>query len=221
MKTILISGTSRGLGQVTAEYFLSKGWQVIGVSRSLSSISHNRYTHYLIDITDYRSVNTLFNTLPQIDVLVNNSAVFVMKKFIDTDIADIDSIIDTNLKGAMYVTKCALKLMHTGSKIIFINSVAGIHELANQSVYCASKHGLKSFAGVLGNELRSQKIAVCSIHPGGINTTLWNNTNPYPNGDVTSTTDPIEISEMIFYIVDKSSSTQFKTVVMFPEIEWH
>ena len=55
--------------------------------------------------------------------------------------------------------------MNTGSKMFFINSVAGLEQLENQSVYCATKHGLTGFAGVLGKELQDKRIKVTSIHP--------------------------------------------------------
>ena len=49
--------------------------------------------------------------------------------------------------------------------MFFINSVAGLEQLENQSVYCATKHGLTGFAGVLGKELQDKRIKVTSIHP--------------------------------------------------------
>jgi 3-oxoacyl-[acyl-carrier protein] reductase len=110
--------------------------------------------------------------------------------------------------------------MNINSKIIFINSVAGLGELENQSIYCASKYALTAFAGVLGKELRSRKIKVVSIHPGGINTSLWNESNPYPVGDVENAINSKQISDLILFILS-NSNIEFKTVKLFPEVEWH
>jgi NAD(P)-dependent dehydrogenase (short-subunit alcohol dehydrogenase family) len=121
----------------------------------------------------------------------------------------------------MYVTKLALELMPNDSKIVFINSVAGLEELENQSIYCASKYGLTAFAGVLGKELKPRNIKVSSIHPGGINTPLWNIHNPYPAGDVNNSMDPKSIVDMIDHIVSSKYDIDYKTVKMFPSIEWH
>ena len=130
-------------------------------------------------------------------------------------------MIDINLKGSMYVTKFALPKMKSGSRIFFINSVAGLEELENQSVYCSSKHGLTGFAGVLGEELRDRGIKVTSIHPGGIDTPLWCKDNPYPCGDVSEAISPIEIAKLIDFIYNSKSNIEYKTVKLFPDTEWH
>jgi len=220
-KTALITGTSKGLGLKIAEHFLSKGWSVIGISRSKSSINSDNYNHYEIDITDYLTLSISLANINNVDLLINNAALFEMLEFEKTNIDVIDGIIDTNLKGSIYVTKCVLKHMSRGSKIIFVNSVAGLNDLENQSIYCASKHGLRSFASVLGKELRPRGVKVTSIHPGGVNTTLWNEMNPYPLGNSLEAIDPREIAELIYFIADKSNNIDYKSITLFPEIEWH
>lgn len=221
MKTVLITGTSKGLGKSIAELFIKNKWRVIGLSRSASKIKSKLYNHHCVDITDRNALATLFATFPDIDVLVNNTGVFDMSYFEDINSAIINNIIDTNVKGTMFVTKLCLTKMNAGSKIIFINSVAGLNELNQQAVYCASKHAIKAFAGVIAQELRYRHINVTSIHPGGINTSLWNESNPYPPGDVKDAIQPEEIADLVYYISNRSNSTVYKTVAMFPRIEWH
>jgi NAD(P)-dependent dehydrogenase (short-subunit alcohol dehydrogenase family) len=157
----------------------------------------------------------------KIDILVNNAAIFTMKSFSQTSLDEIGDMVDINLKGAMYVTKFALKNMEQGSRIFFINSVAGLEELENQSVYCASKHGLTGFAGVLGQELRQRGIKVTSIHPGGIDTPLWNEEIPYPCGDVSKAISPIELVKVIDFVYNSKFNIEYKTIKMFPDTEWH
>jgi short-subunit dehydrogenase len=220
-KTVLITGTSSGLGYALAKHYSSKnGYNVIGLSRT--NVEMPNYTHYSCDISDFNSVSKVFNYINnKIDLLINNAAVFSMSKFTQDSINNIDTIIDTNLKGSMYVTKLALELMPNNSKIVFINSVAGLSELENQSIYCASKYGLTAFAGVLGKELQTRGIKVSSIHPGGINTPLWNENNPYPAGQVANAMDPMAIVGMVDHIVSSKYNIDYKTVKLFPSIEWH
>jgi NADP-dependent 3-hydroxy acid dehydrogenase YdfG len=128
-------------------------------------------------------------------------------------------MIDVNLKGPIYVTKCAMSVLKENSRIIFINSVAGLEQIENQSIYCATKHGLTGFAGVLGKELQEKKIKVTSIHPGGINTPLWNNLEFHE--DTTKLLDPDQIAKLVEFICDSQKNVEYKTIKMFPDIEWH
>ena len=179
------------------------------------------YKHFQVDVTSCYEMYDIFEQIGNIDILVNNAAVFKMKPFSQTSIDEIDDMIDINLKGAMYVTKFALQKMEKGSRIFFINSVAGLEELENQSAYCASKHGLTGFAGVLGEELRSRGIKVTSIHPGGIDTPLWSRDIPYPCGDVSKAISPIELVKVIDFVYNSQFNIEYKTIKMFPDTEWH
>ena len=224
MKTILITGTTSGVGATIAYDYIEKGWNVIGLARGESLFNYPNYKHYQTDISKiYTSLSDTFDQIgdTKIDILVNNAAVFKMKPFSETSIEEIYDMIDINLKGAMYVTKFALENMEKGSRIFFINSVAGLEELENQSVYCASKHGLTGFAGVLGKELQPRGIKVTSIHPGGIDTPLWDRDIPYPCGDVSKAISPIELVKVIDFVYNSKFNIEYKTIKMFPDTEWH
>jgi NAD(P)-dependent dehydrogenase (short-subunit alcohol dehydrogenase family) len=220
-KTILITGTTSGVGATIAYHYIEKGWNVIGFSRGESIFDYSNYKHYQVDVTSCYEMYDIFEQIDNIDILVNNAAVFKMKSFSDTTLDEIDDMIDINLKGAMYVTKFALQKMERGSRIFFINSVAGLEELENQSAYCASKHGLTGFAGVLGEELRSRGIKVTSIHPGGIDTPLWSRDIPYPCGDVSKAISPMELVKVIDFVYNSQFNIEYKTIKMFPDTEWH
>ena len=220
-KTILITGTTSGVGATIAYDYIERGWNVIGLSRGESIFQYPNYRHFQVDIGNPYYLNDAFEQIGNIDILVNNAAVFKMKSFSQTSIDDIDDMIDINLKGAMYVTKFALQKMERGSRIFFINSVAGLEELENQSAYCASKHGLTGFAGVLGEELRGRGIKVTIIHPGGIDTPLWSRDIPYPCGDVSKAISPMELVKVIDFVYNSKFNIEYKTIKMFPDTEWH
>jgi NAD(P)-dependent dehydrogenase (short-subunit alcohol dehydrogenase family) len=220
-KTILITGTTSGVGAAIAYYYIEKGWNVIGFARGESIFQFENYKHFEVDITNTLLLSFVFEQIDNIDILINNAAIFKMKPFSQTSIDEIDDMIDINLKGAMYVTRFALQKMKKGSRIFFINSVAGLEELENQSAYCSSKHGLTGFAGVLGQELRPRGIKVTSIHPGGIDTPLWNRDIPYPCGDVSKAISPIELVKLIDFVYNSKFNIEYKTIKMFPDTEWH
>lgn len=221
MKTAFITGTTSGLGLETAKHLIENGWKVYGLARGPKQFKHHYYHHLECDITNSDLIKVLvqYDVKDKIDLLVNNSATFEYINFENTDLDVIDRIIDTNLKGSIYVTKHLLPLMKEPSRIVFINSVAGLEELENQSIYCASKHGLTGFAGVLSKELQRRKIKVTSIHPGGINTPLWSDSDFHD--DLSKLLDPKEIAKLIEFICNSQQNVEYKTIKLFPDIEWH
>lgn len=220
MKTVVITGTSSGLGLELVKHFTDKNWKVVGLSRSFIPNFPN-YHHFVCDISNSEQVSRVMANLDSVDLLINNAGVFEMKDFDKISLDSIDRIIDINLKGSLYVTHYCLTHMKEGSKIIFVNSVAGLRSMKQQAVYCASKAGLKSFADVLGQELKDRKIKVSSIHPGGIDTPLWNKDNPYPCGQKSDALNPKSIVALIDMIALDTSNAEFKTITLFPEVEWH
>lgn len=222
MKTALITGTSSGLGECLALTLLQNGWKVIGLSRRVNNklLSEHNFSQISLDISNKNDVIDSLTSLKQIDCLINNAASFKLDSFENTSFDEIQSIISTNILGSMYVTKACLNKLNEHSKIIFINSVAGLNEFENQSIYCASKHALTAFSSILSKELKSRKIKTVSVHPGGINTPLWAET-PYPLGDSNNALDVKHIVDLILFILNSPDYVEYKTITMFPEIENH
>jgi NADP-dependent 3-hydroxy acid dehydrogenase YdfG len=222
MKTALITGTSYGLGEEIALLLLENGWKIIGVSRTENKklLHSSNFSQILIDISDKEKVIESFESMGEIHCVINNAAIFKLDSFENTKFDEIENLIKTNVLGSMYVTKATLSSLVENSKIIFINSVAGLNEFEGQSIYCASKHALTAFSAVLSKELKNRKIKTVSIHPGGINTPLWSKTE-YPLGDTSKALDAQDIAKMILYILNSPDYIEYKTVTMFPEIENH
>ena len=222
MKTAIITGTSSGLGRSLAECFLNNGFRVMGISRSrfVDQIHHINYSHHNCDITNLQSVINFSVAISQpIDLLIHNAASFSLQKFENESAYNINKMIDTNLKAPMILTSQLLPSMKQGSKIFFINSVAGLEEIENQSIYCATKYGLTAFAGVLGKELKDKGIKVTSFHPGGINTPLWDNLGFH--ADTSKLLDPNDVAQLVYDTYKVPNNMVLKTVQFFPDNEWH
>lgn len=222
MKTAIITGTSSGLGRSLAECFLNNGFRVMGISRSrfVDQIHHINYSHHNCDITNLQSVINFSVAISQpIDLLIHNAASFSLQKFENESAYNINKMIDTNLKAPIILTNQLLPSMKQGSKIFFINSVAGLEEIENQSIYCATKYGLTAFAGVLGKELKDKGIKVTSFHPGGINTPLWDNLGFH--ADTSKLLDPNDVAQLVYDTYKVPNNMVLKTVQFFPDNEWH
>lgn len=129
------------------------------------------------DITKLDELEKEFQKIDKLDFLVNNVGVYSHSMFEEENI---ERLIDINIKGNIFVTKLFISKLVNNSRIVFINSIAGINHIIEESIYVASKHALKAFSNVLAKELRQKKIKITNIHPGGINTPLQIN-NPNKN----------------------------------------
>lgn len=221
-KVAVVTGCSYGLGHDIADRLIDEGYFVYGLSRTKPPVklfsAPDTFQWIECDISKSDQVKAAFERIgTYIDVLVNNAGVYewgLFKSYFT--IEKIDRIIDLNVKGTIYVTKEALKLMNKGSDIIFINSVAGLNEMEWEAVYSASKHAITAFAGALGAELNTQmdEIRVTSIHPGGIKTSMQ---EKHPSKDKFLETK--EITNTIVHVLN--SKARYKTIKLFSEIEWH
>lgn len=231
MKVAVVTGASSGVGSEIAKRLVARGWKVYGLARSPMPLQVVRaelgdaFVPVEVDVRQPSSVTAAFATIaagsPRIDLLVNNAAVFKMAEFATCTLADIDNLIDTNLKGTLYCTHAALALLGPGSRIVHIGSVAGTHGIPKQAIYCASKFGIDGFAEALNQELIGRGISITTICPGGIDTPLWQDaSNPYP-GDLSKILDPGDVAGLVEYVAGLPQRVVLKKAILFPSNEWH
>ncbi|ULQ56770.1 SDR family NAD(P)-dependent oxidoreductase [Flavihumibacter rivuli] len=186
-KTILITGATAGFGRATAEKFASNGWDLIITGRRKDRLDElqqslvNRYgvrclaLHF--DVRNKESVFETFHHLPEdwqkIDILVNNAGLALGRDYFDeADLDDWETMIDTNLKGLLYVSKAILPYFIKRGKghIINIGSTAGKEVYEKGNVYCASKHAVDAISKAMRIDLLRHKVKVTAIHPGAAET---------------------------------------------------
>lgn len=184
MRTVLITGASRGIGQQAAFDFLEAGYNVV-VNYNQTYINEADYlphrNHVIFikaDIADYSQVQKMFvdasNQFGNIDVVINNAAVTYLGLLSQMDEKDWDRLMDINLKGLFNVCKCAIPSMVNNKKghIINISSMWGITGASCEVAYSASKAAVIGFTKALAKELAPSNILVNCIAPGIINTDM-------------------------------------------------
>lgn len=186
-KIVLITGATSGFGKSCAEKFSADGYNVIITGRRkerLEEVKNELEKKFPIKILplvfDVRDKKTVFNTLQnipdewkKIDVLINNAGLALGRDFFeDADLEDWETMIDTNVKGLLYVTKAILPFMIDRKKghIINVGSVAGKEVYEKGNVYCASKHSVDAISKALRIDLLRHHIKVTAIHPGAAET---------------------------------------------------
>lgn len=187
MKTILITGASSGFGRATAELLAKEGHKLVLVARRKDRLEKLKQTLktdvYLAvaDITNKAQVQSLFDDLPEefrdIDVLINNAGLALgILPAQDADLEAWEQMVDTNIKGLLYVTHTALPIMsrRDSGLIVNIGSVAGHMPYAGGNVYGATKAFVRQFSRNLRADLFGTGIKVTTIEPGMAETEFSN-----------------------------------------------
>lgn len=182
-KTILISGATSGFGKATAALFAQNNYRVIITGRRkdrLQEIANELSEKYqtpvlplCFDVRDRKAVDLAISGLEEdwrkIDILVNNAGLASGLDFIqDGVIEDWEKMIDTNIKGLLYLSKAVMPLMISEKKghIINIGSTAGKEVYEKGNVYCASKHAVDAISKSMRIDLLQHGIKVTQICPG-------------------------------------------------------
>jgi 3-hydroxy acid dehydrogenase / malonic semialdehyde reductase len=184
---ILITGATSGFGKAIAEKFAANGWDCIITGRreeKLQQVEAELCGKYnvavmplVFDVQLKEEVFQHINALPEawknIDVLVNNAGLALGRdSFDNANLDDWETMIDTNVKGLLYVSKAVLPFMITKGKghIINIGSTAAKEVYMNGNAYCASKAAVDSISKAQRMDLLPHKIKVTAIHPGAVDT---------------------------------------------------
>ena len=178
MKTVLITGGTRGIGRSIASLFLQKGYRVcVTYSRDEDSAKETAALGaevYCADVSKEEDVVALFAKIGRVDVLVNNAGVSLIKQIHDVSYAEYERVMSVNMGGTFLCSREAAKGMinRQNGLIVNISSVWGEVGGSCESVYSASKAALLGFTKALAKELGWSKIRVNSISPGVIDTPM-------------------------------------------------
>jgi 3-hydroxy acid dehydrogenase / malonic semialdehyde reductase len=186
-QTVLITGASSGIGRASAEAFAAKGARIIICARRADRLDelkarlekeyHASVYSFVLDVRDREAVNQTIDSLPEdwkkIDLLLNNAGLSRgLDKLQEGLVEDWEEMIDTNVKGLLYMTrKIVPGMIERGlGHIINIGSIAGHEVYPKGNVYCASKHAVDAITQGLRLDLVDTPLRVTAIDPGLIET---------------------------------------------------
>jgi 3-oxoacyl-[acyl-carrier protein] reductase len=223
----LVTGGSKGLGVGIVEAYLSAGYCVETCSRSSTDQVRawendpeykERFHFATADVSKKedaeRFVKDAAKRWGRIDVLVNNAGVArdgVIALFGDDDI---DTVIDLNMKGTIYVTRAASRVMlrqHSGS-IVNISSIVGLSGYRGLTVYGATKAALDGFTRALARELGSRGITVNSVAPGYLRTEMSHGLDEEQLNQIARRTpmgrlgDPSDVARAVLFLTDPANN---------------
>ncbi len=180
-RVVLITGTSRGIGLGLAEYYLSQGDLVCGCSRAPATLSHERYSHHELDVSDEAAVVAMVRAVVRrhgrIDALLNNAGIASMNHALLSPASTARAIFATNFHGTFLFCREVAKNMvrQKSGRIVNFATVATPLRLEGESLYAASKAAVESFTQVLARELGPTGVTANAVGPTPVPTDLIKN----------------------------------------------
>lgn len=190
---MLITGTSRGIGYFLADYYLQKGFVVIGCSRGAGAITNEAYHHFSTDISQEAGILSIFafirKEFKRLDVLINNAA--INPAILSAALLPYETIQKTfavNVFAPMLFCREAVKVMSRNKfgRIINLGSMASKHEVPGEALYTSTKASLNAYTRVLAKEVYRQGITVNVVAPSAIPTELSEKINQHALQEVLS-----------------------------------
>lgn len=238
-KIVFITGASSGIGAACAKAFAASGAKLLLCARSIDKLTliadqlhqeHQANIHqFQLDVRDHHAVKNAFSSLPDewknIDVLVNNAGLAAgLDTVQEGTVEDWEAMIDTNVKGLLYITKNVLPKMieKNAGHIINIGSVAGHYVYPKGAVYCATKFAVNALTQGLRMDLFGKKIRVTTIDPGAVETNfsvvrfkgdLMRAASVYSGMDPLT---PEDIAEAVIYCATRPAHVNISEIIMMP-----
>lgn len=212
MKYILITGASRGIGYETALKLAGKGNHVIAVARShnlLMNLTGQTGNGNIVPVTadltaseGIAEIMACVNTIPQLDVLINNAGTLINKSFMETTLDEWKYVMDINLFSVIRLIKSLRPKMMRGSHIVNISSMGGFQgseKFPGLSAYSTSKGALAILTESLSSEFGEEDISVNCLCLGAVQTEMLNMAFPGYKA-------PVQPEQMADFIADFSLS---------------
>ena len=225
-RVALITGASRGIGAATARSLAAAGARVAVASRSGDNPGIDGALARICDVRDSASVEaTVAATVERfgrLDILVVNAGVGAYGPFGDLPMADLEEMIDVNVKGALYAVRAALPhlLESDVADIVTIASEAGRRGLPYEVAYSASKFAQVGMTRALDHELREQGVRCTSVCPGGVATDFamgHGRTRDMPQ--LAGMMAPEDVADVVLFVVTRPRGHRLLEVALRPVSE--
>ncbi len=238
-KIVFITGASSGIGKACAEAFASKGSNLILSARRIerlndlkkSLVKKNKVKILVVelDVRKLRNVKTVISSLSkeweQIDILLNNAGLARgLNKVYDADITHWEEMIDTNVKGLLYVTRTILPKMvnRKSGHVINIGSTAGHEVYPMGNVYCATKYAVKALSQSIRVDVIDKNIKVTSVDPGMVLTEFakvrfsWDDSRADKVYDGVTPLSPKDVAEAVVFAASRPANVNINEIILTP-----
>ncbi|AGB42206.1 short-chain dehydrogenase of unknown substrate specificity [Halobacteroides halobius DSM 5150] len=219
-KKVVITGAGSGLGRSLAQQISSHGAKVYLLGRTkakLDKVSKNLTNPsevHTLDVRNSKQVNQVFSDIGPVDILINNAGVGIFGPAEELSAPEVEKMIDTNLKGTIFCSQAVLPKMKEENKGLIINiiSTAGKTGKTTESVYCASKFGVRGFTESLALELKGTPLRAVGVYMGGMSTSFWEGI--FGEEKMKKLMDPDDIAEIILTNIKERPNINVEEIVI-------
>lgn len=226
MKTIIITGASKGIGKELAKKLAKKNANLVIGARSVDKLKEiekelkskcNDVSSFKLDVSNEKSIIDFFRKVYEkyetIDILINNAGIGRYELIKDINLEKSKELFDVNFFGVVVCCREAIKLFKKpGGKIINIASNVSFRGMPTTSIYCASKAAVKSFSESLKLEVKKLGIKVIVIYPGYVNTDFHKTANEASTLKKPILKGEISVDKLTNYIINRISKNKFENI---------
>ena len=174
-RTVLVTGAAGGIGAASARLFAEEGWCVIGTDRHPAPCASTFEEFLHLDVADADATEDALVglRLDRLDALVNNAAVSVVRRLVDTSVSEWNDIMGVNVRAAQQAIRCLFPILRESSgAVVNVSSVHAIATSEDMSAYAASKGALCALTRAAALELAASGIRVNAVLPGAVDTPM-------------------------------------------------
>lgn len=209
-RTALVTGASRGIGAAIATALAAEGVSLGLASRSGDDLGIENAVALPTDVRDLAALEALTAATAErfggIDILVINAGVGSYGPFLDLPEAELEDMIDVNVKGAIYAARAALPhlLQSDSADLVMVASEAGRRGLPLEAVYCSSKFAQIGLTRALDHELREQGVRCTTVAPGGVATDFAMGRGRTPDmPELEAMMRPQDVADAVMYVITR------------------
>lgn len=222
IKTIVITGGTKGIGKALVDKFSNEGFQVFTCARNqadLDKIQQKNIHVFQADLSKKEEVKAFANFIlshhVSIDILINNTGLFIPGAVHQEEDGVLEQMIETNLYSAYHLTRALIpQLIEAKGYIFNMCSIASITPYANGGSYSISKYAMYGMTKVLREEMKDKNVRVTAIMPGATYTASWEGADIDPERLMQAT----DVAETIFTAYQLSPQTCLEELILRPQL---
>lgn len=221
MKTIIITGTSKGIGKEVALHLLEKNFTILGISNK-HNINHKNYYPITYDLNNTKDIKKVIDGIisqhKKIDSFISNAGYGIFDNLENISEEKIKDFFNVNLIAHILLSKHLVthfKKKKTGY-FIFIGSEAAIKSSKKATLYSSAKHGLLGFVKSFREECNKSNIRVTIINPGMVKTNFFKNLNFEPGKNIQNYINKNDLAQLIDFLLKSNSNINYNDISLSP-----